>query len=503
MNEREGHLGGRNAPQRIPFDGERVIGEFRQLTGGGECCGGDERRRAHLLVQIGVAIERELAQRPGKRCSRAALHREHRPRNFRCPFRIENAKSGADLPVRHAPMCSERLRQAVRTADDRVVGIGSTGDDMGMGQIRDPQEDLAQCRLDSGGLGIDRFFALATCPGLGHQCFRRCRVAAAASSSNLLRQVVHCGPDAVPLRGELAQLAVESDGVIELTENVGLAAACESIANDVGLRTQQLDVDHEHTDYRSAPDHSLRGASPRIVAVVTMTGDAVVVDALVIRYGDTTAVNGVSFRARHGEVTALLGRNGAGKTSTIECCEGLRRATSGSISVLGHDPGRASDTIAARVGVMLQDGGIGPGARVGTLVRHYCRLYDRGVDPNRLLDRLGLAHRTKHTWRRLSGGERQRLSLALALAAEPDVAFLDEPTAGLDLDGREMVRDVLAELTAKGCAVVLASHDLDEVHRVARRVVVLHNGAVAANDNIDVLCAGGKKLEDVFREVTR
>ncbi len=233
------------------------------------------------------------------------------------------------------------------------------------------------------------------------------------------------------------------------------------------------------------------------------TGNAVEVDSLVIRYGDTIAVNAISFRARHGEVTALLGRNGAGKTSTIECCEGLRRASSGTIRVLGHDPLREHLHVAARVGVMLQDGGVGPGARVGTLIRHYCAVHDRGVDPDELVRRVGLGARTKHAWRRLSGGERQRLSLALALAAAPDVAFLDEPTAGLDLDGREMVRDVLGELTARGCAVVLASHDLDEVQRVAHHVVILHNGVVVANDSIGALCSGGRRLEDVFREVTR
>lgn len=236
---------------------------------------------------------------------------------------------------------------------------------------------------------------------------------------------------------------------------------------------------------------------------MTTTGDAVEVDSLVVRYGDTTAVNGISFRARHGEVTALLGRNGAGKTSTIECCEGLRRPTSGSIRVLGHDAVREHLRVAARVGVMLQDGGVGPGARVGTLIRHYCNVYDRGVDPDDLIQRVGLGARTGHTWRRLSGGERQRLSLALALAAAPEVAFLDEPTAGLDLDGREMVRDILGELTARGCAVVLASHDLDEVQRVARHVVVLHHGNVTANDTVEALCSGGRRLEDVFREVTR
>lgn len=224
---------------------------------------------------------------------------------------------------------------------------------------------------------------------------------------------------------------------------------------------------------------------------------------LVIRYGDIVAVNSVSFVARHGEVTAVLGRNGAGKTSTLEACEGLRRPTSGSLRVLGNDVSNGDTSQRARIGVMLQDGGIAPSARVMSLVRHYCRLYDRGVDPRVLVEQVGLQHRATSAWRRLSGGERQRFSLALALAANPDIAFLDEPTAGVDLDGREMIRDIIAGLTADGCCVVLATHDLDEAERVAQHVVVLHQGKVVLDDSIVNLCIGNRRLEDVVREVTR
>lgn len=224
---------------------------------------------------------------------------------------------------------------------------------------------------------------------------------------------------------------------------------------------------------------------------------------LVIRYGDIVAVNSVSFVARHGEVTAVLGRNGAGKTSTLEACEGLRRPTSGSLRVLGNDVSNGDTSQRARIGVMLQDGGIAPSARVMSLVRHYCRLYDRGVDPRVLVEQVGLQHRATSTWRRLSGGERQRFSLALALAANPDIAFLDEPTAGVDLDGREMIRGIIAGLTAHGCCVVLATHDLDEAERVAQHVVVLHQGKVVLDDSIVNLCIGNRRLEDVVREVTR
>jgi len=230
---------------------------------------------------------------------------------------------------------------------------------------------------------------------------------------------------------------------------------------------------------------------------------ALEVNNLTIRYGDITAVNAVSFTARHGEVTALLGRNGAGKTSTLEACEGVRRVTTGTLRILGHDINHAPNTLRARIGVMLQDGGIAPNARVRSLVRHYCALHQRGMNADDIVAQVGLTDRAKSTWRRLSGGERQRFSLALALAAKPDIAFLDEPTAGVDLDGREMIRDIMATLVAQGCCVVLATHDLDEAQRVAQRVVVLHRGAVVLNDSMTTLCGGGQRLEDVVREVTR
>jgi ABC-2 type transport system ATP-binding protein len=236
-----------------------------------------------------------------------------------------------------------------------------------------------------------------------------------------------------------------------------------------------------------------------------MTSALVALDvrSLRVSYGDVHAVNDVSFVARHGEVTALLGRNGAGKTSTIETCEGLRRATSGDVRVLGVSAFGAPAEVRSRVGVMLQDGGIAPAARVGSLIRHYCALYDRGVDAAALIDRLGLTTRAKATWRSLSGGERQRFSIALALAANPEIVFLDEPTAGVDLDGREIIRDIITELVGKDACVVLATHDLDEAQRVAHHAVVLHHGRVVIDERVATLCADGRRLEDVVREATR
>lgn len=211
------------------------------------------------------------------------------------------------------------------------------------------------------------------------------------------------------------------------------------------------------------------------------------VENLTVRYGDLVAVDRVSFVARAGEVTTVLGPNGAGKTSTIEVCEGYRRAATGHVRVLGWDPARDQRRLSERMGVMLQEGGVYPSARVADTVRLYCDLYGRGADPDDLVAQVGLTERARATWRHLSGGERQRLSLALALAARPDVAFLDEPTSGVDVNGRVAIRSIVRSLAAEGCAVVLATHELDEAERLADRVVVFDRGRVVADGTLDEL----------------
>jgi ABC-2 type transport system ATP-binding protein len=208
--------------------------------------------------------------------------------------------------------------------------------------------------------------------------------------------------------------------------------------------------------------------------------NGVVVENLVVRYGDVTAVDHASFAAPVGKVTVILGPNGAGKTSTIEVCEGFRRAASGHVSVLGIDPIVGHRELTARMGVMLQGGGVYPSARVRDVVAHFCALHDRGVDAAGLVERVGLSHRAGAAWRRLSGGEQQRVSLALALAARPDIAFLDEPTSGVDAEGRDVIRAIVRQLTGDGCTVVLASHELAEAERIADNVVLFRAGKVAA-----------------------
>ncbi len=221
---------------------------------------------------------------------------------------------------------------------------------------------------------------------------------------------------------------------------------------------------------------------------------AVVVENLTIRYGDFVAVDDISFQAEFGEVTAILGPNGAGKTSTIETCEGYRAPTIGAVQVLEKNPFTERTSLHSEVGVMLQEGGVYPSARVHETIAQYCALYNRGVDPATLLAAVDLESKASSTWRRLSGGEKQRMLLALALAARPRVAFLDEPTSGVDINGRDAIRHIINDLAANGTAVILATHELDEAERLAQRVVLFYHGKIVANAPLSTLRSARHEL---------
>ncbi len=221
---------------------------------------------------------------------------------------------------------------------------------------------------------------------------------------------------------------------------------------------------------------------------------SVVVENLSVSYGDLVAVDNVSFEAPSGSVTVILGPNGAGKTSTIEVCEGFRTVKSGSVRVLGLDPVSDHRALTERMGVMLQGGGVYPSARVRDVVSHFCALHNKGVNATKLIERVGLSNRSTGTWRKLSGGEQQRLSLALALAADPDVIFLDEPTSGVDIDGRDVIADIIRDLAARGTTVVLASHDMAEAEKVATHAVLFNSGKVIASGEITSLLTSRKHL---------
>lgn len=226
---------------------------------------------------------------------------------------------------------------------------------------------------------------------------------------------------------------------------------------------------------------------------------AVEVDSLSVRYGDVVAVDSVSFTAEAAEVTVVLGPNGAGKTSTLECLEGYRRPSAGTASVCGLNPIRDHGELVRRIGVMLQTGGVYTWARPPEVLRLFAAYYDDPLDPDELLDRVGLQHRRTSSWRSLSGGEQQRLSLAMALIGRPEVAFLDEPTAGVDLQGKQLIRSLIDELRSDGVAVVLSTHDLDEAESLADRIVIIDHGRVVANGSPRDLLASGEPDDFEFR----
>ena len=216
----------------------------------------------------------------------------------------------------------------------------------------------------------------------------------------------------------------------------------------------------------------------------------IAVERLVKRYGERTVLDGVSFTVAAGEVVALLGPNGAGKTTTIEIIEGYRRADAGTVRVLGEDPARADRPLRARVGLMLQDGGFDMRARPRETLRQYAAFHADPLDSFALMERVGLGTVATTPYRRLSGGERQRLALAVALVGRPEVLILDEPTAGMDPGARASVRALIEGLRADGLAILVTSHDLADVERIADRIVILNEGRVVASGPPAELAAG-------------
>ena len=218
---------------------------------------------------------------------------------------------------------------------------------------------------------------------------------------------------------------------------------------------------------------------------------AVEVAGLVKRYGARTAVDGLDLAVPRGGVAAVLGPNGAGKTTTVEICEGYRRPDGGTVRVLGLDPVAQGARLRPRIGVMLQSGGIYPGAHAEEMLRHTAALHAHPLDPALLIERLGLESCGRTPYRRLSGGQQQRLALAMAVVGRPELVFLDEPTAGLDPQARHATWDLVRELRADGATVVLTTHFMDEAEQLADQVVIIDGGRAIAHGSPEELCRGG------------
>jgi len=219
-------------------------------------------------------------------------------------------------------------------------------------------------------------------------------------------------------------------------------------------------------------------------------------------YGRHPAVRGVDLTVRRGEVLSLLGPNGAGKTTLVEMLEGLSRPDAGTVRVLGLDPRRRQRAVRARIGVVLQNHGVDPRIRVGEVAAQFATYYRRrgdGAPAMRArvaatLERFGLDGRRRSLVGTLSGGERRRLDLALAMIGDPEVVFLDEPTANLDVLGRRAVWAAIEDLASSGRAVVMTTHHFDEAELLSDRVVLMVGGRILADGPPAALETGRERV---------
>jgi ABC-2 type transport system ATP-binding protein len=217
---------------------------------------------------------------------------------------------------------------------------------------------------------------------------------------------------------------------------------------------------------------------------------AVTVQHLVKKYGRLAAVNDVSLSIHAGEIFGIIGPNGAGKTTTVECISGLRAPDSGSVSVYGLSPQKDRNKIREFVGVQLQESALPPRIKVREAVRLFASFYSNPLDPDELLESLGIERLVNSTFKNLSGGQKQRLSIALALVGNPKVAILDELTTGLDPEARREIWSLIEGMRDRGVTVILVTHFMDEAERLCDRLALINHGKVIALDTPEAIAAG-------------
>jgi ABC-2 type transport system ATP-binding protein len=216
--------------------------------------------------------------------------------------------------------------------------------------------------------------------------------------------------------------------------------------------------------------------------------DVIVVDDLHKSYGALRAVDGVTFSVRAGELLGILGPNGAGKTTTLEIIEGLRAPDAGEVSVLGRRPWPRNSELLPRIGVQLQASAFFDRLTAREQIHTFASLYGCSVsDADEWLERVGLTERADTRTEKLSGGQRQRLSIACALVHDPEIVFLDEPTAALDPQARRNLWDLLRSLNENGRTVVLTTHYMDEAESLCDRVAIMDHGSILVLDTPDAL----------------
>ncbi len=246
-----------------------------------------------------------------------------------------------------------------------------------------------------------------------------------------------------------------------------------------------------------------------------MSQPIITVSDLVKRYGDFTAVKGISFEVQRGEIFGLLGPNGAGKTTTLEIIETLRDKTSGKVIVDGLDLDSSPHRIKQIIGVQLQSAGYYPNLNLRQLIALFAGLYNREVDAMALLDTVNLRDKASAKFKALSGGQKQRFSIATTLINDPKIIFLDEPTTGLDPQARRNLWDLIRQVRDRNTTIVLTTHYMDEAEELCDRVAIVDSGEIVSTDTpgglIDKLLASGFKrekepkaasLEDVFINLT-
>lgn len=231
---------------------------------------------------------------------------------------------------------------------------------------------------------------------------------------------------------------------------------------------------------------------PASPACLTLTQVRYAVGSARSARGVTEILSGVDITARRGEVTVIIGPNGAGKTTTLTCAQGLIRPSAGTVRLLGEDPFRAGAQLRARVGVMLQDGGLPQSVTPQALLSHVARLHQDPWPLTELVRRLDMTPFMRTNIRRLSGGQKQRVALAAALIGRPEVVFLDEPSAGLDPQSRQLVYELIEHLRDLGLGIILTTHLLEEAQRLADSVFILKDGRVVRHGSVAELTTGAE-----------